>query len=377
VTQNHPRGFGHRIIQVHPSLRCNLACAHCYSTSGPREKATLDVAVLRQVITDARALGFESLSVSGGEPLMYPALDEILGHARAVGMNTGLVTNGALVTTATAERLAHLVDVVAVSVDGTSDLHNRIRGSHQSFDRAMRALDYLAEFEVPTVVLHTVTRSSLGMVAELAHIAAAHSASAIRLHPLEMYGRARDLMIPEALTPSERNRLFLQVLALNWLLDSRQDPLDVQIDLALRSQLLANASRVYADTDAADLGGELGFGAEMVDSIVVGTDGLVVPLAYGINPRYRICDLSATTLLAGWEQFLNERHEGFLALGRRVLQHLEADSGALVVNWHELLVAESNGTLLDESADSTQPAGSVGDDKAVSAAQTIRYRPSA
>lgn len=345
--QTAPRGFGHRIIQIHPSLRCNLACAHCYSTSGPQEKAALDVAAVQQVLTDAHALGFESLSVSGGEPLMYPALDEVLRHARSLGMNTGLVTNGALVTRARAESLAPLVDAVAVSLDGTSELHNRIRGSHQSFDRAMRALDYLAEFEVPTAVLHTVTRSSLGMVAELASLAAAHAASVIRLHPLEMYGRARDLMQPEALTVGDRNRLFLQVIALSGLLDARDANLDVQIDLALRSQLLANPSRVYADAEPAGGAAAHSPAVNLVDTIVVGADGFVVPLAYGINPRYRVCDLNETTLLGGWEEFVLERYDGFLSLCRQVFRSLEADSGALIVNWHDLLVTESNRTSLE------------------------------
>lgn len=349
MTQSQPasRGFGHRIIQIHPSLRCNLACAHCYSTSGPQEKAALEVTTVRQVLTDAHALGFESLSVSGGEPLMYPALDEVLVHARSLGMNTALVTNGALVNRARVERLAPLVDAVAVSLDGTSELHNLIRGSHQSFDRAMRALDYLAEFDIPTAVLHTVTRSSLGMIAELANLAADHSASVIRLHPLEMYGRARDLMMPEMLSASDRNRLFLQVLALGWLLDARDADLDIQVDLVLRSQLLDNPSRVYADAEPPDRSAGLNSGVDLVDSIVVGADGLVVPLAYGINPRYRVCDLSETTLLEGWEEFVRERYEGFLGLCRQVLNNLEANQGALLVNWHDLLVAESNRSPLE------------------------------
>lgn len=344
-----PRGFGHRIIQIHPSLRCNLTCAHCYSTSGPREKAALDVTAVRQVLMDARALGFESLSVSGGEPLMYPALDEVLRHARSLGMKTGLVTNGALVNRDSASRLAPLVDAVAVSLDGTSELHNRIRGSHQSFDRAMRALDYLAEFDVPTAVLHTVTRSSLGMVAELATLAAEHAASVIRLHPLEMYGRARDLMLPEALTVGDCNRLFLQVLALRLLLESRGADLDVQIDLVLRSQLLTNPSRAYADAEPASPAAAQSPGVNLVDSIVVGADGLVVPLAFGVNPRYRVCDLKETTLLCGWEEFVRERYDAFLALCRQVLRGLETDNSALVVNWHDLLVAESNRVPLKPS----------------------------
>lgn len=195
------QGFGHRIVQIHPSFRCNLKCAHCYSTSGPDESSALGVEELARLLSDASRFGYRSVSVSGGEPLMYGGLEELLAHARGLGMHTGMVTNGALWNEERASRVGPLLDAAAVSLDGPEELHNRIRGSHQAYSRALRALDLLTAAGHPTAVVHTVTRTSLPFLAELIDTAASHGARVLRLHPLELYGRARGTMAGEALTP--------------------------------------------------------------------------------------------------------------------------------------------------------------------------------
>jgi len=72
------------ILQVHPTRRCNLACAHCYTTSGPHEAGQLPLALLCAAVDDAVTLGYGQLAVSGGEPLLYEALPALLQHARRI-----------------------------------------------------------------------------------------------------------------------------------------------------------------------------------------------------------------------------------------------------------------------------------------------------
>src|SRR4051812_13053507 len=70
-----------RIIQLHPTLRCNLRCPHCYSESGPTADTDLDVDALCATLTDARALGFTVAAISGGEPTLWRELPVLLEHA--------------------------------------------------------------------------------------------------------------------------------------------------------------------------------------------------------------------------------------------------------------------------------------------------------
>src|ERR1039457_6235914 len=66
---------GQRILQIHPTLRCNLQCEHCYSSSGPWSREELDLDVVNNVVSDAARMGYGVLSVSGGEPFLYPGPD--------------------------------------------------------------------------------------------------------------------------------------------------------------------------------------------------------------------------------------------------------------------------------------------------------------
>lgn len=107
---------GHtRVVQIHPTRRCNLRCLHCYSSSSPDERDKLEVTLLFNAVTDAAAEGYNWVSVSGGEPLMYPPLYELLRHTRACGLHTALTTNGMLLDGRRLDKLTGLIDLIAIS----------------------------------------------------------------------------------------------------------------------------------------------------------------------------------------------------------------------------------------------------------------------
>ena len=66
--------------------RCNLTCAHCYSTSTDKDFAgELTTAEVKAVMADLRAYGVPVLILSGGEPLMRPDRFELAHHAKSLG----------------------------------------------------------------------------------------------------------------------------------------------------------------------------------------------------------------------------------------------------------------------------------------------------
>src|SRR5438132_1677614 len=83
-----------RVLQLHPSRYCNLSCLHCYSSSGPHERASIPVDILKSAIVEAKEEGYNVVSLSGGEPLMYGGLLSLLDVSRGLGLQTMIVTNG-------------------------------------------------------------------------------------------------------------------------------------------------------------------------------------------------------------------------------------------------------------------------------------------
>src|SRR4249920_1312004 len=136
-----PTGNSYRVLQIHPTRRCNLRCLHCYSSSGPEESSELSIALLRDALTDASEEMYSAVGISGGEPLLYKPLHELLEHAHQSGMKTTVTSNGMLLTEKRLEALRGVVDLLAISLDGVPASHNRMRASERAFDTMVARLE--------------------------------------------------------------------------------------------------------------------------------------------------------------------------------------------------------------------------------------------
>src|SRR5271169_6655081 len=88
-----------------PTRRCNLACTYCnefddFSKPVPIEQMLRRVDLLGD-------LGTSVITISGGEPMLHPQLDDIIHHMRQRRIVSGLITNGYLLTTDRIQRLNH------------------------------------------------------------------------------------------------------------------------------------------------------------------------------------------------------------------------------------------------------------------------------
>jgi Fe-coproporphyrin III synthase len=270
----------HRILQVHPSRWCNLSCLHCYSSSGPAHTAKLPHDVLCAAIRDAAAEGYTWMSVSGGEPLMYGGLHHLLDAARAAGMGTSLVTNGILLDARRIESLAAHLDLLAISIDGRPELHDRIRGSEGAFRRMAARLPRLREAGVPFGFVLTLSEDSFDDLLWAIDFAVEQGARVFQIHLLDETGRAtvhlrgRGTPGPQVLPAW----MTAQHLAIAY-----QDRLAVTIDLARAAAIPQLVPELLSDDDPSDW--PL---SRAVSPLVIEDDGTVVPLEYGIERRFAL-----------------------------------------------------------------------------------------
>jgi MoaA/NifB/PqqE/SkfB family radical SAM enzyme len=104
------------MAHVIPIRRCNLACGYC-NEFDTFSKPVPTAEMLRR-IDRLGELGVTVITISGGEPLLHPDLDEIVHHIRQVGAIAGLITNGYLLTVERIERLNRAgLDHMQISID--------------------------------------------------------------------------------------------------------------------------------------------------------------------------------------------------------------------------------------------------------------------
>lgn len=312
------------IFHVHPSLRCNLSCAHCYSHSSPAGRDILAPELIERAIADAAALGFGILSVSGGEPLMYEGLVPMLAHARHLGMRTQMATNGWFLESPRLEESAPMLDLLAISVDGPRDFHNALRGSPRAYDRLVRGLDSIRERGVPFGMVHTVTAANWEHLFATAAFAADSGARLLQLHMIEIAGRAATDAAELALDEDLVSKVYILAALLKI---KHGGTMQVHTDLLHRSQL-PNLC------DGSDVVRALGI-------VALEADGTIVPLAYGFDRRFAICNIRDQSLAAAWDGFASRIYPHFLGLRHAVHEELKGVEGPDVCNWYERMVARS------------------------------------
>ena len=138
----------YRPVAAHliPIRRCNLSCTYCneYDDHSP-PVPTHDV--LRRVDRLAM-LGTGIITLSGGEPLLHPDLDEIIRRIRSHGVIATLITNGYLLSRERISRLNRAgLDHLQISIDNV--LPDEVsKKSLKLLDQKLQWLAAEGEFDV-------------------------------------------------------------------------------------------------------------------------------------------------------------------------------------------------------------------------------------
>src|SRR5437660_5686819 len=78
------------LVHIIPMRQCNLACAYCNEFDDFSKPVPLEEMKKRlDILAD---MGTSIITISGGEPLMHPELDEVIRHMRRRGMIAGVIT---------------------------------------------------------------------------------------------------------------------------------------------------------------------------------------------------------------------------------------------------------------------------------------------
>src|ERR1700709_1864171 len=104
------------MAHIIPIRRCNLACTYCNEYDNFSKPVPLETMLGRLELLGKLKTGV--ITLSGGEPLLHPDLDEVIRGIRRNATLAGLITNGYLLT---AERIQRLndagLDYLQISID--------------------------------------------------------------------------------------------------------------------------------------------------------------------------------------------------------------------------------------------------------------------
>lgn len=134
------------LAHIIPMRRCNLACTYCNEFDDFSKPVPLETMFRR--VDKLGELGTSVITISGGEPLLHPELDDILGRIRHNGTVAGMITNGYLLVPDRIERLNRAgLEWLQISIDNVNP-DEVSKKSLKVLDKKLQMLAEYADFHV-------------------------------------------------------------------------------------------------------------------------------------------------------------------------------------------------------------------------------------
>jgi MoaA/NifB/PqqE/SkfB family radical SAM enzyme len=141
VSTRHPL-----LVHIIPTRRCNLACTYCNEFDDFSKPVPLEEMFRR--IDRLGKMGTAIVTISGGEPLLHPELDAVIGRIRHNGIMAGMITNGYLLTADRIEKLNRAgLEYLQISIDNAMP-DEVSKKSLKVLDQKLKLLAEHAEFQV-------------------------------------------------------------------------------------------------------------------------------------------------------------------------------------------------------------------------------------
>jgi MoaA/NifB/PqqE/SkfB family radical SAM enzyme len=134
------------LAHIIPVRGCNLACEYCNEYDDFSKPVLTEV--MFQRVDKLAALGTSVITISGGEPLLHPELDQIITRIRKRGMIAGMITNGYLLVADRIERLNRAgLEWLQISIDNVTP-DEVSKKSLKVLDKKLELLAEYADFHV-------------------------------------------------------------------------------------------------------------------------------------------------------------------------------------------------------------------------------------
>lgn len=244
-----------RRLTVQLTRHCNLNCYYCYCHPLHGEVGGIRFDALIRFLEACRPYSSAGVTLTGGEPLIYPQIDLLLDYLRVSNQFVALETNGYHLSERTLELLSPAGAHVAVTLESVQqEQHDLIRGKG-AFLAAVKALRLSKTFSrLTTQFTLNLTPNSRGDLLQACDLGASLGVKRIKLNPIYKIGpRGR----------SEAKNKYLSIDDLLEIAEIWSEKIHNQypfyVDLALPPALLPRGSRLdLRQCSGCELGGLLG-----------------------------------------------------------------------------------------------------------------------
>ena len=125
-----------------PHSRCNCRCVMCDIWKGNNNIKQLEEADIQKMLESMRKLSTKLVVMSGGEALMHPNFFRLCEIIKSHKISITLLSTGLLLKRFASEIISK-TDEVIVSLDGSKEVHDKIRNIPNAFDKLKEGVQEL------------------------------------------------------------------------------------------------------------------------------------------------------------------------------------------------------------------------------------------
>lgn len=138
---------------------CNLKCSFC--SQAEAKKINMDLNEAKTLLTELKRIGVISINYTGGEPLVYPYIEELLEFGSALGFEQTLVTNA--INIFKKEKVLKYINTIGISLHGVPKVHDKLCNIDGAFKIVENNIDKLLK-EYPNInvnINYTLTSENI------------------------------------------------------------------------------------------------------------------------------------------------------------------------------------------------------------------------
>jgi MoaA/NifB/PqqE/SkfB family radical SAM enzyme len=212
---NLPQPIGGSLV-VNLTTRCNFSCKHCMRDLGNPKDFSFDL--LRKLIGEAKKFRFRHMSLTGGEPLLYPQLDALIDLLGENGFLFNIATNGFLLK----DFSQHLrknknnIHFLQFSLEDTDEKKHDFQRRAGSFQKLLEGVDFCRSNKIPFRFMTAVSTANIDTIFDIALFAKKKGAFSLAATTVLPCPRSENNRL--VLSEESRGELFASLFELSRLL---------------------------------------------------------------------------------------------------------------------------------------------------------------
>lgn len=245
----HQLPFRLKEVKLEVTHRCTLACIHCSSEATPSCSREMPFDKAAHLLDEMLAFGVAEIAFSGGEPLLWPGLNDAVHKCAHGGVPPTIYTSGNVdgYDVAMSVLKEHGAGCVIFSLFGADkDAHDRVTRRSGSFDRTLAAIEAAQKASLRTELHFVPMRANYAELRGLIDLARAKGLT--RVSVLRFVPQGRGAIQPSMALTHGQN------LELRRMIEAGRDRIDVRAGSPYNFLLVNESPACYAAIDRLTVG---------------------------------------------------------------------------------------------------------------------------